>query len=282
MSGSREDLKHLSFEFFPPRTERGRHNLLRTARRLAEFAPNFFSVTQGAGGSARDGTFTTVRMLREHGFDAIPHLSWGTDTEAEIASLLRKYLALEVDQLVVIRGDEPADGTGVKHPRFGSELVTFVREAFGDAFSLHVGCYPEKHPEAPSMSMDLRHLRAKVDAGANTCITQYFFNVQAFREFERLYKEAGIELPLIPGLMPISNVEKLVNFSAKCGADIPRWLAVRLEDLQNDPHELRDFVADVVTELTSNLLDFGAPGVHFYTLNLSRPTQAILNRLFDR
>lgn len=278
---TRESLKHLSFEFFPPRTSREQHNLLRTARRLAEFEPDFYSVTHGAGGSTRSGTLETVRVLRANGFNAIPHLSWGTDSEVAITDLLHEYTKLDVDRLVVLRGDIPGDEPAPSEMRYAAELVRLVRDKFADAFTLHVACYPEKHPEAPSLKTDIDYLRTKIQAGADSCITQYFFNPDAFVHFIVQCQAAGIERPVIPGLMPISNYQKLLSFSDKCGAEIPRWLKARLEDLQDDAEGLREFGAEVVALLSARLLEQDAPGIHFYTLNLARPSQAILNRLFS-
>ena len=277
----REQLAHLSFEFFPPKTPRDKSNLLRAAGRLQAFSPDFYSVTHGAGASSREGTLDTVRLLLEGGFKAVPHVSWGDDSESEIVNLVRRYDEMGVDEMVLLRGDRaPGDQTSVPG-RYGANLVELVRSEFKDRFKINVACYPEFHPEAQSFQLDMGYLADKVNAGADRCITQYFFNLAAYDQFLELCKQRSIDAPIVPGLMPITNYSKLVSFSEKCGADIPRWLDVRLFDLKDDPDTLREFGTQVLTTLLEKLLRQGIPGVHFYTLNLSRPTVAILNRLLD-
>ena len=277
----RSDLSHLSFEFFPPKTSRETRNLLRTASRLAEFKPDFYSVTHGAGGSAREGTLETVSVLHQNGYNAIPHITWGGDTRESMLSLLDQYAEIGVSDMVVLRGDISDDPSGEISFRYAHELVSLIREEMGDSFKLHVGCYPEMHPEAESISDDIDRLKEKVDAGADCCITQYFFNPDAYRAFVDSCRQAGIEKPILPGVMPISNFQKLVQFSEKCGAEIPRWLMMQLRSREHDPDQLRTYGADVVANLCRRLLADGASGIHIYTLNLARPTQAFLSLLLD-
>lgn len=278
----RRDLGHLSFEFFPPKTDRERRNLLRTVRRLDKYSPDFYSVTHGAGGSTRDGTFQTVQMLREQGFNAIPHLSWGPDSESEMFKLLSNYDEMGVSQLVVLRGDRSSDSqTTAPQIRYAQELVELIRREKGNRFHLNVACYPEVHPEANTLSEDIGYLREKVAAGADTCITQYFFASEAFRVFVDSCRLNNIHVPIVAGIMPISNFEKLVRFSAKCGAELPRWLNAQLSEMTDDKKQLREFGSTVVANLCRQLWESNRCGMHFYTLNRARPTQAIFEKLFD-
>lgn len=277
----RSELSHLSFEFFPPKTPRETRNLLRTASRLAEFQPDFYSVTHGAGGSAREGTLETVSMLHEHGYNAIPHITWGGDTRETMVSLINRYAEIGVSDMVVLRGDVGEETSGATSFRYAHELVSLLREEVGDRFRLHVGCYPEMHPEATSINDDIDRLKEKVDAGADCCITQYFFNADAYRAFVDSCHQAGIRKPILPGVMPIANFQKLVQFSEKCGAEIPRWLMMQLGSREHDPDQLRAYGAEVVANLCRRLLGDGASGLHVYTLNLARPTQAFLDLLLD-
>lgn len=275
----RSDFAHLSFEFFPPKAPREVRNLLRTASRLAEFEPDFFSVTHGAGGSAREGTLETVRLLRDHGFNAIPHVTWGSDSRSEMVALLETYVEIGVSEMVVLRGDISENSSGEMPFRYAHELVSLIRQEVGDRFRLHVGCYPEMHPAAKSISDDIKRLKEKVDAGANCCITQYFYNADAFPAFVNSCLSAGIDAPIVPGVMPIANFEKLVQFSEKCGAEIPRWLTMQLRALESNPEALRAYGANFVAKLCRRLMADGACGIHVYTLNLARPTQAFLGQL---
>lgn len=278
----RSDIAHLSFEFFPPQTPRATRNLLRTAQRLAAYEPDFYSVTHGAGGSTRDGTLETIQLLRGEGFNAIPHITWRDDPRETMLALLDTYAALEVDQLVVLRGDlaSGASGTPTAY-RYARELVQLIRAETGDQFRLNVACYPEVHPEAASLDEDVAYLKAKVDAGADCCITQYFYDAGAYARFVAKCLAAGINQRVLPGIMPISNFPKLLAFSEKCGARIPHELRAELESLQDDQDRLRAHGAEVVAALCRRLLADGASGMHMYTLNLARPTQAILDRLLE-
>lgn len=277
----RSDFSHLSFEFFPPKTPREFRNLLRSASRLSEFKPDFYSVTQGAGGSAREGTLETVRLLHESGYNAIPHMTWGADTRRDMAALLHEYAEIGVSDMVVLRGDIGDDPSAQKPFRYAHELVSLIREETGDKFRLHVGCYPEMHPEATSIRADISRLKEKLDAGADSCITQYFFNADAYWAFVESCFDAGIEKAILPGVMPIASLEKLVRFSEKCGAEIPRWLMMQLRAREHDSEQLREYGADVVANLCRRLLNGGALGLHVYTLNLARPTQEFLGRLLE-
>ena len=240
----------LSFEFYPPKTDDQRAQLARTARRLATYDPEFVSVTFGAGGSTLSYTPESVRSLREdHGLDAAPHLSCMGGTREEIAQLLQQYRALGCDRVVALRGDLPSGMARMGDFRYASELVAFIRETHGDHFRIEVGCYPEMHPQADNAHADLRHFKAKVDAGADSAITQYFYNADAYFRFVDDARKAGITIPIIPGIMPISNFSQLSRFSEACGAEIPRWMAKRLQAYGDDVESIREFTADVVAAL---------------------------------
>jgi methylenetetrahydrofolate reductase (NADPH) len=269
----------LSFEFFPPRTEQGQKSLIATARRLARHNPEFFSVTYGAGGSTRDRTFEAVSMIAAAGLPVAPHLSIGTDSEHAIGALLEKYRALGITRIVALRGDVPSGIGSTRHVRYAEELVRLIRAHTGEHFHIEVAAYPEVHPDAPSPVADLEHFKRKVGAGASSAITQYFFNPDAYFDFVARARAAGIGLPIVPGIMPITNYANLVRFSDNCGAEIPRWIRKRLEALQRDEVSLLRFGEDVVTELCTRLIHGGAPGLHFYTLNQARPTEALWRTL---
>ena len=237
-------------------------------------------MTFGAGGSTLSYTPESVRSLREdHGLDAAPHLSCMGGTREEIAQLLQQYRALGCDRVVALRGDLPSGMARMGDFRYASELVAFIRETHGDHFRIEVGCYPEMHPQADNAHADLRHFKAKVDAGADSAITQYFYNADAYFRFVDDARKAGITIPIIPGIMPISNFSQLSRFSEACGAEIPRWMAKRLQAYGDDVESIREFTADVVAALCRRLVDGGVPELHFYTLNVSRPTQMVLTRL---
>jgi methylenetetrahydrofolate reductase (NADPH) len=270
----------ISFEFYPPKTDEQRAQLDRTARRLAAHDPSFVSVTFGAGGSTLSYTPESVRALRqEHGLDAVPHVSCMGGTREEIGQLLQLYRALGCNRIVALRGDLPSGMARMGDFRYASELVAFIRETHGDHFRIEVGCYPETHPQAEDALADLRHFKAKVDAGADSAITQYFFNADAYFRFVDDARAAGIGIPIIPGIMPISNFSQLRRFSEACGAEIPRWIGKRMQAYGDDADAIREFAADIVGNMCRRLIDGGAPELHFYTLNVSRPTQAVLTRL---
>jgi methylenetetrahydrofolate reductase (NADPH) len=272
-----------SFELFPPRTPEGTAKLPATVRKLAAVGPKYFSVTYGAGGSAQNGTYDTIMtVVRETGVEAAPHLTCVGSTRARVSALLEQYQAAGVKRIVALRGDLPATAIGSEAPgefRYGNELVEFIRKTRGNAFRVEVACYPETHPQTPDPLQDFGNFARKVRAGADCAITQYFFNPAAYSDFVNRCEQAGLNIPVVPGVMPITNFTQLVRFSDACGADIPRWIRLRLERLQHDRQALLDFGLDVVTELCETLLSRGAPGLHFYTLNQAEPTLRLWKNL---
>ncbi len=269
----------LSFEFFPPKTSEGKEKLIKVRDQLNEFAPDFFSVTYGAGGSTRDNTKGVVTQFKNDGISIAPHLSFGSDDESTILKLLNEYKFFGVDRIVALRGDVPSGMGGQQQLVYANELVAFIRQHFGNTFHLEVAAYPEIHPQAKSYSEDVRYLKGKFDAGADSAITQYFFNPDSYFYFmEQCYK-AGIKQPIYPGIMPIINYRNLTRFSDTCGAEIPRWLRKALENYGDDDASLRAFGVDLVTELCEVLLENEAPGLHFYTMNQTEPTAQIVKNL---
>ncbi len=270
----------ISLEFYPPKNDDQRAQLDRTVRKLKAHSPEFVSVTFGAGGSTLSYTPETVRALRQdHGLDGVPHLSCMGGTRAELRELLKLYRALGCRRIVALRGDLPSGMARMGEFRYAADLVAFIREEHGDHFRIEVGCYPEMHPQAEDALADLRHFKAKVDAGADSAITQYFFNADAYFRFVDDARKAGVTVPIIPGIMPISNFAQLRRFSEACGAEIPRWIGKRMQAYGDDADAIREFGADVVADMCRRLVAGGAPELHFYTLNLSRPTEAVLSRL---
>ena len=269
----------ISYEFFPPQTEAGRTRLIETAEALAVTDPAYFSVTYGAGGSTRTRTYETVVKLMENGMTTAPHLSWGDDSESTLLSLIEKYRELGVTDLVALRGDPPSGIGSTAHIRRAHSLVNLIRRHFGNTFNLYVAAYPETHPDAISPEGDIRFLREKIESGANGCITQYFFNADSYFYFIDRCRSHGIETPIVPGIMPITNYEGLVKFSDGCGADIPRWIRTRLAHLADNPEDLLAFGIEVVTNLCERLLNGGAPGIHFYTLNKPHASVQIARNL---
>ena len=269
----------LSFEFFPPKTDAGREKLLRVRDDLARFSPEFFSMTYGAGGSTRDNTKDLVTQFNQAGFSTAPHLSFGGDTEDSIAELINEYKAAGVDRIVALRGDMPSGMGGASQMVYANELVTFIRQRFGEHFHLEVAAYPEVHPEAEGYNTDVAFLKNKFDAGASSAITQYFFNLDAYFFFLEKCEKAGITQPIYPGIMPIINVQNLLRFSAACGTEIPRWLQKALAEYGDDQESIKAFGIDVVTELCEGLREYGVPGLHFYTMNQSEPIKTIVKNL---
>ncbi|MGO1542282.1 MAG: methylenetetrahydrofolate reductase [NAD(P)H] [Luteimonas sp.] len=270
----------ISFEFYPPKNDDQRARLDRTARKLKAHGPEYVSCTFGAGGSTLRYTPETVRRLhQEHGFDAAPHLSCVGGSREEIRDLLRLYRAIGCRRIVALRGDMPSGMGHTGDLRYASELVEFIREVAGDYFRIEVACYPEFHPQADDALADLKYFKTKVDAGADAAITQYFYNADAYFHFVDAARAAGVEVPIIPGIMPISNFSQLRRFSQACGAEIPRWITKRMQAHGDDAEAIREFGADVVGALCQRLVDGGAPGLHFYTLNLAKPTEALLRRI---
>jgi len=269
----------ISFEFFPPNTDVGREKLKSARDTLAERRPRFFSVTYGAGGSTQNRTLHTVNSVRESGITTAPHLSCIGSEKAQLRDLLARYREEGIDSLVALRGDLPSGMGGIGEFRYANELVEFIREETGDHFEIAVAGYPESHPQAPSFERDLENFARKVKAGANLAITQYFFSADAYFHFVDRARDLGVEAPIIPGIMPITNYTKLARFSDACGAEIPRWIRKQLEAYGDDSESIAGFGEDVVSRLCQRLLDGGAPGLHFYTLNQAAPSVKILDNL---
>ncbi len=268
-----------SFEFFPPKSPDATAALRETVAQLAQLKPRYFSVTFGAGGSTRDGTYDVVKEIQARGLSAAPHISCIGSTRAELRALLAAYQALGITRLVALRGDQSKDGAVKSELRHANELVEFIRAETGKHFHIEVAAYPECHPEAPTPHADLENFRRKVEAGANAAITQYFFNADAYYRFVDGCEARGLSVPIVPGIMPITNYKQLARFSDACGAEIPRWIRKRLEGFGDDLDAIRAFGLDVVTELCDRLLQSGAPGLHFYTLNRAGPSTTLWERL---
>ncbi len=269
----------LSFEFFPPRSEPAMNSLTRVVARLNETGPAFFSCTYGAGGSTRDGTRETVARLLSLGVNAAPHLSIGADSQGAIFDLLDRYREMGVKRIVALRGDLPSGMGAGRIVHNAESLVRWIREHSGDYFHIEVAAYPEVHPDAASAAADLEFFAAKVGAGANSAITQYFYNPHAYYDFMDRCGAAGIDVPIYPGIMPITNLEGILRFSAKCGADVPRWLVKRLEGFGGDETAIRAFTTEYLTRLCEELIAAGAPGLHFYTLNRWGVSRAVCKNL---
>ncbi len=270
----------ISFEFFPPKTDEQRAQLDRAAQLLKAYQPDYASVTFGAGGSTLSYTGDTVaRLHQQHGLSVAPHLSCVGGTRAELGQLLDSYRAAGYRRIVALRGDLPSGMATPGDFRYAAELVRFIREHSGDHFHIEVAAYPETHPQADDALRDLQHFKAKIDAGADGAITQYFFNADAYFRFVDDARALGVGVPIVPGIMPIANYSQLKRFSDMCGAEIPRWIAKRMQAHGDDAESVRALGAEVVAQLCRRLLDGGAPGLHFYTLNRARATQAVLQRL---
>ncbi len=271
--------RQLSFEFFPPKTPEGVAKLRATRAQLAQLKPAFFSVTYGAGGSTREGTLGTVLEMIGEGLPAAPHLSCIGSTRESLRDVLAQYRAHEIRHLVALRGDLPSGTADAGEFRYASDLVAFIRAQTGAWFHIDVAAYPEYHPQSRTPQDDLAAFRRKIDAGANSAITQYFFNADAYWRFVDDCGALGIAVPIVPGIMPIGSFAKLARFSDNCGAEIPRWIRRKLEGFGDDTASIRAFGLDVVTELCAGLLARGAPGLHFYTLNQAGLTTTIWQRL---
>ncbi|NLC21863.1 MAG: methylenetetrahydrofolate reductase [NAD(P)H] [Halomonadaceae bacterium] len=269
----------ISFEFFPPNTEVGREKLVGVRDTLAARKPRFFSVTYGAGGSTQGRTLSTVNQIREAGITTAPHLSCIGSEKDELRDLLAQYREQGIDSLVALRGDQPSGMGGVGELRYANELVEFIRTETGNHFEIAVAAYPETHPQAPNFEQDLENFVRKVKAGANLAITQYFFNADAYFYFVERVRALGVEVPIVPGIMPITNYTKLARFSDACGAEIPRWIRKQLEAYGDDNQAIADYGTEVISRLCRQLLDGGAPGLHFYTLNQATPCLRILDNL---
>jgi len=269
----------ISFEFFPPQTAEGAEKLRATRRQLAQLKPAFFSCTFGAGGSTRDRTLETVLEIQQEGLPAAPHLSCVGSTRDNVRAILGRYRQAGIRRLVALRGDLPSGMADPGEFRHANELVEFIRAETGDAFRIEVAAYPEYHPQAKSPREDLLNFKRKVDAGANSAITQYFYNADAYAHFVEAAQALGVNIPIVPGIMPIANFSKIARFSDACGAEIPRWMRKKFESLGDDAAAVRAFGLDVATELCQRLLAQGAPGLHFYTLNQAGLTTTICQRL---
>lgn len=281
MESQKQYTPRFSFEFFPPKTDVGVEKLKLVQAELAAVNPSFFSVTYGAGGSTRDRTFETVVNIKDStGIDAAPHLSCVGDTKVQLKELINQYKDKGIGRIVTLRGDLPSGmGASLGELKYASDLVSFIRAETGDHFHLEVAAYPEMHPQAKSWTADLNNFRTKVDAGASSAITQYFYNIDAYKFFVDSCEKMGVSLPIVPGVMPITNYENLIRFSNTCGAEIPRWIKTRLEGYAGDIESIKLFGEEVLTSLCEQLLTMGAPGLHFYTLNQSGPSLAVWNNL---
>jgi methylenetetrahydrofolate reductase (NADPH) len=272
--------RDFSLEFFPPKTDEGREKLRAVRTELVSaIAPAYISVTFGAGGSTQEGTFDTVKEIQDSGTAAAPHLSCVGSTKDSIRGLLKRYQDVGISRIVALRGDMPSGMRDAGELHYANELVSFIRQETGDHFHIEVAAYPEFHPQATSAQADLNHFADKVKAGANGALTQYFYNADAYFRFLEDAQALDINVPIIPGIMPITNYKNLARFSDACGAEIPRWIRQRLEGFGDDLESVRAFGLDVVSELCQTLLDGGAPGLHFYTMNQSGPTLALWKNL---
>ncbi|MGY0505237.1 methylenetetrahydrofolate reductase [NAD(P)H] [Luteimonas sp. e5] len=270
----------LSFEFFPPRDPRQQAQLDRALRQLKRHRPQFVSCTYGAGGSTREPTLHTVQHLREaHAVDCVPHLTCIGSRVEDVRALLDHYRELGCRRIVALRGDMPSGSFSHGELRHASDLVRLIREEHGEHFRIKVAAYPETHPQAADAQADLEHFRHKMQAGADCAITQYFYNADAYFRFIDDIRALGIDAPVTPGIMPIANFTQLRRFSESCGAQIPRWVEQRMHGFGDDAEAIREFAADLVASLCRRLLEGGAPGLHFYTLNLAKPTLNVLQRL---
>lgn len=277
------DSPSFSFELFPPRTEEAAARLPHVIRELAAVGPAYFSVTHGACGSGQDGTYETILSVVEHaGVEAAPHLTCVGSTRANIAAHLDRYREAGVRRIVALRGDLPATAMSASAPgefHYANELVSFIRETHGDYFTIEVAAYPEMHPQAANATADFDNFRRKVEAGADGAITQLFYNADCYFDFLERCERAGIDIPIVPGIMPITGYANTLRFCTNCGADLPRWIRLRLEELQYDKEALVDFGVAVVTRLCETLLRNGAPGLHFYTINQSESTLRLWSNL---
>ncbi len=279
MESQKKFLPIFSFELFPPQSERGVEKLRLVRKQLAQLNPKFFSVTFGAGGSTRDRTLETVLEMQSEGHAVAPHISCIGSTKNAICTILEKYQAAGIRQLVALRGDMPSGMAQAGEFRHASELVAYVRETFGNTFHIEVAAYPEYHPQARSVKADLENFKHKIEAGADSAITQYFYNADAYFYFIDSCESMGVSVPIVPGIMPINKFSQLVRFSDMCGAEIPRWIRKKLEGYGDDTASIHAFGLDVVTDMCERLLKEGAPGLHFYTMNSSDLTTKIWQRL---
>ncbi|KZZ61668.1 methylenetetrahydrofolate reductase [NAD(P)H] [Oleiphilus sp. HI0125] len=280
METQKQFKRRFSFEFFPPKTEEGKAKLQVVRDELARRKPDFFSVTYGAGGSTQERTIDAVLNFQDQGISTAPHLSCVGSSKQEIASLLDLYKERGVNRIVALRGDLPSGmGGSAGELKYANELVEFIREHSGNHFNIEVAAYPEFHPQAPSAEEDLMNFKRKVDAGANSAITQYFYNVDSYFYFIDRVEAMGVNIPVVPGIMPVTNYTNLVRFSDMCGAEIPRWIRKQLEAYGDDKASILKFGEEVVTRMCEQLIDAGAPGIHFYSMNQAEPSLKIWDNL---
>ena len=268
-----------SFEFYPPQTLEGAEKLVAVRKQLAELQPEFFSVTFGAGGSTQERTLETIRQIKAEGHNATPHLSCVGSTRDNIRAMLLAYKEMDIKRIVALRGDLPSGMASIGEFQYANELVSFIRAQTGEHFHIEVAAYPEFHPQAKSARDDLLNFKRKAAAGADSAITQYFYNADSYFYFVDKCRKLGVTIPIVPGIMPIVKFAQLARFSDTCGAEIPRWIRRTLESFGDDSESIREFGQDVVTALCERLLAGGAPGLHFYTLNQAAPSLAICRRL---
>ena len=269
----------ISFEFFPPQTPEGIDKLTAARQRLAAVKPEFFSVTFGAGGSTQDRTLETIRKIHAEGHNATPHLSCVGSTRDNVRALLFAYKEMGIKRIVALRGDLPSGMHSIGEFQYANELVSFIRAQTGEHFHIEVAAYPEFHPQANSAREDMLNFKRKMNAGANSAITQYFYNADGYFRFVEESRKLGITSPIVPGIMPIVRFSQLARFSDACGAEIPRWMRKTMESYGDDNESVQAFGLDVVTQLCEKLITGGAPGLHFYTLNQANASLEILNRL---
>lgn len=273
--------QHFSCEFFPPKTEKGMENLLTTAETLKkEINPEFFSVTFGAGGSTRETTFNAVTQIMQSTDCVVaPHLSCIGSSKQQLKNILDEYKQQGIKRIVTLRGDMPSGTVSQSEFNYANQLVNFIRENYNDQFHIEVAAYPEVHPQADSAYSDIEHFKNKVNAGADSAITQYFYNIDSYYYFIESCEKQGLDLPIVPGIMPITNYSNLARFSDMCGAEIPRWLRRKLESYADDTDSIKDFGAEFVSSMCEKLLDIGAPGLHFYSMNQTAATLRIWNNI---
>ena len=269
----------ISFEFFPPRTDEGVQKLKDTVTNLNVFNPEFYSVTFGAGGSTREKTLETVMQIKAMNANAVPHISCISSSKDEVHDLIMNYQAKNINHLVALRGDNPSGVVGDGDFNHANELVEFIRQETGNFFKIEVAAYPEFHPESLSSEQDLDNFKKKIDAGADGAITQFFFNVDAYFKFMEECDKRKITIPITPGIMPIYNIKQLSRFASNCGAEIPRWLRLKLEGFNDDLDSLRDYGVEVISELCETLIQYEVPSIHFYTLNKSKTVSRIIKNL---
>ncbi|MDQ9834993.1 methylenetetrahydrofolate reductase [NAD(P)H] [Acinetobacter soli] len=266
----------ISFEFFPPKTDIGAEKLITVHQDLQQLQPEFFSITYGAGGSTRERTLAAIKEFNGKGTPVAPHLSCIGDDKARIAELLDLYVAQGINKIVALRGDLPSGQVGLGELPYAQDLVRFIREHSGDHFHIEVAAYPEMHPQAETFDQDIQRFTEKVNAGANSAITQFFFNPDAYFYFlDRLQKQ-GITIPVAPGIMPITNASNLIRFADGTGAEIPRWIRKQLQAYGDDSRSIRAFGHEVILKLCERLIDGGAPSLHFYTMNTTEPTRQLV------